>query len=78
MWKLTMKDMKVVQKIAIDTLHKEGKPPKVIAKEACCSVSTVSKHTNGKLRGRKKCGRNCCTKNRDNNSCERIVKQNQL
>ena len=30
-------DLKVVQKTVIDTLHKEGKPQKVIAKEAGCS-----------------------------------------
>ncbi len=46
-------DLTVVQKI-IDTLHKEGKPQTLIAKEAGCSQSAVSKHVNRKLSGRKK------------------------
>ncbi len=49
-------DLTVVQKILIDTLHKEGKPQTFIAKEAGCSQSAVSKHVNRKLSGRKKCG----------------------
>ncbi len=43
-------DLTVVQKTTIDTLHKEGKTQKVIAKEAGCSQSSVSKHIN---RGRR-------------------------
>ncbi len=39
-------DLTVVQKTTIDTLHKEGKTQKVIAKEAVCSQSYVSKHIN--------------------------------
>ena len=66
-------DLTVVQKTVIDTLHKEGKPQKVIAKEAGCSQSAVSKHIHRKLSGRKKCGRKRCTSNRDNRSLERIV-----
>ncbi len=54
-------DLTVVQKIIIDTLHKEGKPQTFIAKEAGCSQSAVSKHVNRKLSGRKKCGRKRCT-----------------
>ncbi len=50
-------DLTVVQKTIIDTLHKEGKPQTLIAKEAGCSQSAVSKHVNSKLSGRKKCGR---------------------
>lgn len=69
-------DLTDVQKTVIDTLHKEGKPQKVIAKEAGCSQSAVSKHIHRKLSGRKKCGRKRCTSNRDNRSLERIVKQN--
>ena len=68
-------DLTVVQKTIIDTMHKEGKTQKVIAKEAGCSQSAVSKHINGKLNGRKKCGRKRCTSNRDNRSLERIVKR---
>ncbi len=37
-------DLTVVQKTTIDTLHKEGKTQKVIAKEAGCSQSSASKH----------------------------------
>ncbi len=48
-------DLTVVQKTIIDALlHKEGKPQTLIAKEAGCSQSAVSKHVNRKLNGRKK------------------------
>ncbi len=69
-------DLTVVQKTTIDTLHKEGKTQKVIAKEAGCSQSSVSKHINREVKGRKSCGRKKCTSNRDNRTLERIVKQN--
>ncbi len=69
-------DLTVVQKTTIDTLHKEGKTQKVIAKEAGCSQSSVSKHINRDVKGRKRCGRKKCTSNRDNRTLERIVKQN--
>ncbi len=39
-------DLTVVQKTIMDTLHKEGKPQTIIAKEADCSQSAVSKHVN--------------------------------
>ncbi|KAI2666917.1 Transposable element Tcb2 transposase [Labeo rohita] len=42
---------------AIDTLHKEGKTQKVIAKEAGCSQCSVSKHINREAKGRKRYGR---------------------
>ncbi len=71
-------DLTVVQKTIIDTLHKEGKPQKFIAKEAGCSQSAVSKHVNRKLSGRKKCGRKRCTTNRENRSLMRIGKQNRF
>ncbi len=67
-------DLTVVQKTTIDTLHKEGK--KVIAKEAGCSQSSVSKHINREAKGRERCGGKKCTSNRDNRTLERIVKQN--
>ncbi len=54
-------DLTVVQKTTIDTLHKEGKTQKVIAKEAGCSQSSVSKHINREAKGRKICGRKKCT-----------------
>ncbi len=69
-------DLTIVQKMTIDTLHKEGKTQKVIAKEAGCSQSSVSKHINREAKGRKRCGRKKCTSNRDNRTLERIVKQN--
>ncbi len=71
-------DLTVVKKTTIDTLHKEGKTQKVIAKEAGCSQSSVSKHINREAKGRKRCGRKKCTSNRDNRTLERIVKQNPL
>ncbi len=69
-------DLTVVQKTTIDTLHKEDKTQKVIAKEAGCSQSSVSKHINREAKGRKRCGRKKCTSNRDNRTLGRIVKQN--
>ncbi len=69
-------DLTVVQKTIIDTLHKECKPQTLIAKEAGCLQSAVSKHVNRKLSGRKKCGRKRCTTIRENHSLMRIVKQN--
>ncbi len=71
-------DLTVVKKTIIDTLHKEGKPQTLIAKEAGCSQSAVSKHVNRELSGRKKCGRKRCTTNRENRSLMRIVKQNRF
>ncbi len=65
-------------KTIICTLHKEGKPQILIAKEAGCSQSAVSKHVNRKLSGRKKCGSKRCTINRENRSLMRIVKQNRF
>ncbi len=64
-------DLTVVQKTTIDTLHKEGKTQKVIAKEAGCSQSSVSKHINREAKGKKRCGRK-----KYNSPLERIVKQN--
>ncbi len=71
-------DLTVVQKTIIDTLHKECKPQTLIAKEAGCSQSAVSKHVNRKLSARKKCGRKRCTINRENRSLMRIIKRNRF
>ncbi|XP_008293500.1 uncharacterized protein rbis [Stegastes partitus] len=68
-------DLSEAQKDIIDTLHKEGRPHKFIAEKAGCSQSSVSKHINGKLSGRDKCGRKRCTSNRDDRSLERLVKE---
>ncbi len=65
-------DLTVVQKTIIDTFHKESKPQTLIAKEAGCSQSAVSKHVNRKLNGRNKCRRKICTTNRENCSLMRI------
>ncbi len=59
-------DLTVVQKTTIDTLHKEGKTQKVIAKEAGCSQSSVSKHIIERRRKEKIVVRKKCTSNRDN------------
>uniref|UniRef100_A0AAY5L7Z0 Transposase Tc1-like domain-containing protein n=1 Tax=Esox lucius TaxID=8010 RepID=A0AAY5L7Z0_ESOLU len=69
-------NLTALQKTTIDTLHKEGKTQKVIAKEAGCSQSSVSKHINREAKGRKRCGRKKCTSNSDDRTLERIVKQN--
>ncbi len=45
-------DLTVVQKTIIETLHKEGKTQKVIAKQ-----SSLSKYINREAKGRKRCGR---------------------
>ncbi len=71
-------DLTVVQKTIIDTLHKEGKQQTLIAKEAGCSQSAISKHVNRKLSGRKKCGRKRWTTNQENRIFMRIVKQNRF
>ena len=68
-------DLTVVQKTIIDTLNKEGKPQKVIAKEVGCSPSAASKHINRKLSVRANCGRKNCTSRRDDRSLERIVRK---
>ncbi len=50
-------ELTVVQKTIIDTLHKEGKPQKRIAKEAGCSQRAVSKHVTSQS-AVSKCGAN--------------------
>ncbi len=71
-------DLTVVQKTIIDTLQKEGKPQTLIAKEAGCSQSAVSKHDNRKLSGRENVLRKRCITNQENRSLMRIVKQNRF
>ncbi len=68
-------DLTVVQKTIIDTLHKEGKPQTLIAKEAGSSQTAVSKHVNRKLSGRKKCGRKRCTTNQENRGLMRLSRK---
>lgn len=69
-------DLTAVQKATIDTLHKEGKTQKVIAEEAGCSQSSVSKHINREAKGRKNCGQKKCTSDRDHRALVKIVKKN--
>ncbi len=47
-------DLAMVQKMIIDTLHKEGKSQRVVTERGGCSRSAVSKHIKCKLTGRKK------------------------
>ena len=47
-------DLTVVQKTIIDTMHKEGKTQKVIAKEVGCSQSAVSKQNVWKVEWKEK------------------------
>ncbi len=68
-------DLAMVQKMIIDTLHKEGKSQRVITERCGSSQSAVSKHINSKLTGRKKLGRKRCTSNRDDRKLENTVKQ---
>lgn len=42
-------NLTVVQEMVIDTLHREGKPQKVITERDGCSQSAVSNHIHGKL-----------------------------
>ncbi len=42
-------DMTMVQRMIIDTLHKEGKSQRVITERGDCSRSAVSKHIKCKV-----------------------------
>ncbi len=61
-------DLTVVQKIIIDTLHKEGKTQTFITKEAVHRVLYPSMLTESWVEGKR------CTTNRENRSLMRIVK----
>ncbi len=72
-------DLTVVQKTIIDTLHKEGKPQTLIAKEAGCSQSAVSKHVNRSwVEGKSVEEKDAQPTERENRSLMRIVKQNRF
>ncbi len=64
-------DLAMIQKMKIDTLHKEGKSQRVITERCGCLQSAVSKH----ITGRKNLGRKRCTSNRDDCKLENNVKQ---
>ncbi len=68
-------DLAMVQKMVIDTLHKESKSQRVITERCGSSQSAVSKHINSKLTGRKNLGRKMCTSNRDDHKLENTVRQ---
>ncbi len=68
-------ELAMVQKTIIDTFHKEGKSHRVITERGGCSMSAVSKHIKFKLTGRKKLGRNMCTRNKDDRKLENTVKE---
>ncbi len=76
MWKTA--DLTVVQKTIIDPLHKEGKPQTLIAKEAGCSQSAVTKHVKEKVERKEKVWKKKMHNQRENRSLVRIVKQNQF
>ncbi len=57
-------DLAMVQKMIIDTLHKDGKSQRVMKGVAVQGVLYQSL-LNAKLTGRKKLGRKMCTSNRD-------------
>ncbi len=42
-------DLAMVQKMIIDTLHKEGQSQRVITERGCCSRSALSKHIKCKV-----------------------------
>ncbi len=67
-------DLAMVQKMIIDTLHKEGKSQRVIKGVAVQGVLHQS-ILNAKLTGRKKLGRKMCTSNRDDRKLANTVKQ---
>ena len=74
-----MQCLTLVQKIIIETLHKEGNKQKDIASRAGCSQSSVSKiPVWEEAVGRKKCGRKVATTERDDRSLERIVRSNRF
>ncbi len=62
-------DLAMIQKMNIDTLHKEGKSQKVRYRVLYQSI------LNAKLTGRKNLGRKRCTSNRDDRKLENTVKQ---
>ncbi len=71
-------DLAVVQKIIIDTFHKEGTSQRVITESGGCSQSAVSKIINEKLTGRKKLGRKIWASNRDDRKLENTVQQSRF
>ncbi len=71
-------DLAMVQKMIIDTLHKEDKLQRVISERGGCSRSAVSKHIKCKVDWKEKNGRKMCTSNRDDHKLENTVKQSRF
>ncbi len=71
-------DLAMVQKMIIDTLHKEGQSQRVITESGGCSRSAVSKHIKCKVDWKEKLGRKMCTSNRDDRKLENTVKQSRF
>ncbi len=57
-------DLAMIQKMNIDTLHKEGKSQKVITERCGCLQSAVSKHIKCKVDWKEELGRKRYTSNR--------------
>ncbi len=74
-------DLAMVQKMIIDTLHKEGKSQRVITERGeggAVQGVLYQSILNAKLTGRKKLGRKMCTSNRDGHKLENTVKQSRF
>ncbi len=68
-------DLAMVQKMIIDTLHKEEKSQRVITERGAVQGVLYQSILNEKLTGRTKLGRKMCTSNRDDRKLENTVKQ---
>ncbi len=71
-------DLVMVQKMIIDTLHKEGKSQRVITERGGCSRSAVSKHIKCKVDWKEEIGRKMFTSNRDERKLENTAKQSRF
>ncbi len=69
-------DLAMVQKMIIDTLHRESKSQRVITEGVAVQGVLYQSILNAKLTGRKKLGRKMCTRKRDDQAY--IVKQSQF
>ncbi len=65
----------MIQKMNIDTLHKEGKSQKSLLKGVAVYRVLYQSILNAKLTERKNLGRKRCTSNRDDRKLENTVKQ---
>ncbi len=71
-------DLAMVQKMIIDTLHKESKSRRVITERVAVQGVLYQSILNAKLTGRKNLGRKMCTSNRDDCKLENTVKQSRF